>query len=124
MGAAPGFADAHLGGRAGVFRDSAPAEPRGQAAMKARGAVLLSSPSALLAAREGSANRIQIQPASRLPPSVTTLGQVYQASTASLLSSSSRQFLEKALPSIARHLRPSCFFHPFSAIKTTTTKQT
>lgn len=53
-GAAPGFADAHLGGRAGVLRDSAPAEPRGLAAKGARAAAL---PPAPLAAGVGSANK-------------------------------------------------------------------
>ncbi|CAO2592503.1 hypothetical protein LEMLEM_LOCUS6801 [Lemmus lemmus] len=43
-GAAPGFADAHLGGLAGVLRDSAPAEPRGLAAKGARAAALPSAP--------------------------------------------------------------------------------
>lgn len=61
VGAAPGFADAHLSGRAGVFRDSAPAEPRGLAAKEARDAALSS---AGLFAEEGSAHRMLPRPPS------------------------------------------------------------
>lgn len=62
MGAAPGFADAHLGGRAGVFRDSAPAEPRGLAAKGVRNAA--QKMSAQLSAEEGSANGMLPRPPS------------------------------------------------------------
>jgi hypothetical protein len=67
VGAAPGFADAHLRGRAGVRRESAPAERPGLAAKGARDAALSSARGAGSATCDQNATA----PASQFPLGVS-----------------------------------------------------